>query len=576
MKVVVVGGVAAGMSAAARLRRLNEDAEIIVFERDEYVSFANCGLPYHIGGEISERESLLVVTPERLEQQLNISVRTCHEVTKIDRGRRVVHVFDRRGKKTFQESWDKLILAQGAVPLRPPLPGIEHPKIFTLRNIADMDAIKRTVDRGASTAIVIGGGYIGVETAEAFENRGLKVYLVELLDEILPPLDHEMDRALIFHMENHGVRLLLGQRAESFHDVDGRVEVRLGSGKAVRGDLVVLAIGVRSDFSLARKAGLEIGDRRGLKVDQHMRTSDPNIYAAGDMVEVTDTVTGEQEIVALAGPANRQGRIAADHICGRSSAYTSTQGTSVVKVFEMTAGGTGATEKTLQRTALPYKKVYVHHNGHASYYPGTHPMHLKLLFAPDDGKILGAQVVGVDGVDKRIDVMAVALRTGMTVFDLEHLELAYAPPYGSAKDPANMAGFVAANLLRGDLEQWYAEDYPARTGDGRIIDVRSPQEYKEWHIEKAINLPIAELRQRLDELNRNEVAYVYCKSGFRGYLAYRILKQYGFPNAKNLSGGLQTFLLYHHICVGCPETEIPLITYAEDREVLEASLRSAN
>jgi len=302
MKVVVVGGVAAGMSAAARLRRLNENAEIVVFERDEYVSFANCGLPYHIGGEISERENLLVVTPERLEQQLNISVRTCHEVTKLDRDRRLVDVFDRRGERTFQESWDKLILAQGAVPLRPPLPGIEHPKIFTLRNIADMDAIKQTVDRGASTVVVIGGGYIGVEIAEAFRNRGLKVYLVELLDEILPPLDHEMDRAIIFHMESHGVSLLLGQRAESFHDVDGKVEVWLGNGKAMRGDLVVLAMGVRSESSLARQAGLEIGERGGLKVDQHMRTSDPNIYAAGDMVEVTDTVTGEQAIVALAGP----------------------------------------------------------------------------------------------------------------------------------------------------------------------------------------------------------------------------------------------------------------------------------
>jgi NADPH-dependent 2,4-dienoyl-CoA reductase/sulfur reductase-like enzyme/rhodanese-related sulfurtransferase len=571
MKVVVVGGVAAGMSAAARLRRLNENAEIVVFERDEYVSFANCGLPYHIGGEISEREDLLVVTPERLEQQLNISVRTCHVVTQINREQRVVHVLDLPRGRTFRESWDKLILAQGAVPLRPPLPGIDHPKIFTLRNIADMDAIKRTVDSGASTAIVIGGGYIGVEIAEAFQNRGLRVYLVELLDEILPPLDHEMDRALIFHMESHGVSLLLKQRAESFHDANGQVEVCLDNGKAIRGDLVVLAMGVRSESSLARQAGLKIGERGGLKVDQHMRTSDPNIYAAGDMVEVTDTVTGEQTIVALAGPANRQGRIAADHICGRSSAYTSTQGTSVVKIFEMAAGGTGATEKTLQRTGLPYKKVYVHHNGHASYYPGTHPMHLKLLFAPADGKILGAQVVGVDGVDKRIDVLAVALRAGMKVFDLEHLELAYAPPYGSAKDPVNMAGFVAANLLRGDLEQWFAEDYPVRTDDGQLIDVRSPQEYKEWHIEKAINIPIAELRQRLDELDRNKAAYVYCKSGFRGYLAYRIIKQCGFSKAKNLSGGLQTFLLYHHICVGCPEAEIPFVTYAEDREALKSS-----
>jgi len=566
MKIVVVGGVAAGMSAAARLRRLNENAEIIVFEKDQYVSFANCGLPYHIGGDIPNRESLLIVTPERLEQQLNIVVRTCHEVLKIDRGQRVVHVLDRQGEKTFQESWDKLILAQGATPLRPHLPGIDHPRIFTLRNIPDMDAIKREVDGGAQTAVVIGGGYIGVEIAEAFRHRGLDTYLIEMLGEILPPLDHEMDQALIFHMESHGVGLALGRRAESFHDLDGQIEVRLDDGKALRGDFVVLAMGVRSESSLARGAGLELGARGGLKVDQHMRTSDPNIYAAGDMVEVTDTVTSEQAIIALAGPANRQGRIAADHICGRDSAYTSTQGTSAVKVFDMTAAGTGASEKTLQRTGMPYKKIYVHHNGHASYYPGTHPMHLKLLFAPDDGKILGAQAVGVDGVDKRIDVMATALRAGMTVFDLEDLELAYAPPYGSAKDPVNMAGFVASNLLRGDIDHWYAEDYPDRTSDGRLIDVRSRREYEEWHIESAVNLPITELRQRLDELDTSDAAYVYCKSGFRGYLAYRILKQRGFSKVQNLSGGLQTFHLHHRICVGCPEIDIPFITYAEDRE----------
>jgi NADPH-dependent 2,4-dienoyl-CoA reductase/sulfur reductase-like enzyme len=298
MKVVVVGGVAAGMSAAARLRRLDESAEIVVFEKDEYVSFANCGLPYHIGGEIAERDDLLVVTPERLKQQLNISVHTCHEVTQIDRDQHLVHVVDRKQQRAFQEPWDKLILAQGAAPLRPPLPGIDHPLIFTLRNIADMDAIKRTVDGGASTAIVIGGGYIGVEIAEAFRNRGLNVYLIELQNEILPPLDHEMDRALIFHMERQGVGFLLGRRAESFRDVDGAVEVHLDDGSAIRGDLVVLAMGVRSESSLAHRAGLEIGERGGLRVDQHMRTSDPNIYAAGDMVEVTDTVTGSQAIVA--------------------------------------------------------------------------------------------------------------------------------------------------------------------------------------------------------------------------------------------------------------------------------------
>jgi NADPH-dependent 2,4-dienoyl-CoA reductase/sulfur reductase-like enzyme/rhodanese-related sulfurtransferase len=566
MKIVIVGGVAAGMSAAARLRRLNENAEIIVFEKDQYVSFANCGLPYHIGGDIPDRENLLVVTPERLEQQLHIEVRTCHEVLRINRDQRVVHVLDRRGKRTFQESWDKLVLAQGAAPLRPRLPGVDHPKIFTLRNIPDMDAIKQEVDGGAATAVVIGGGYIGVEMAEAFRNRGLNTYLVEMLDEIIPPLDPEMDRALIFHMESHGVGLSLGRRAESFHDLDGRIEVRLDNGKAVIGDLVVLAIGVRSESSLGREAGLELGARGGLKVDRHMRTSDPNIYAAGDMVEVAETVTGEKAIIALAGPANRQGRIVADHICSRDSAYTSTQGTSVVKVFDMTAGGTGATEKTLRRTGMPYKKIYVHHNGHASYYPGTHPIHLKVLFDPDDGKILGAQAVGVDGVDKRIDVMATALRAGMTVFDLEHLELAYAPPYGSAKDPINMAGFVASNFLRGDVDHWYAEDFPDLTSDGRLIDVRSPREYEDWHIESAVNLPVTELRNRLEELDLSEPIYVYCKSGFRGYLASRILKQRGFSKVQNLSGGLQTFRLHHQICEGCPEIDIPFITYAEDRD----------
>lgn len=567
MKIVIVGGVAAGMSAAARLRRLDEDAEIVVFERDEYVSFANCGLPYHIGGDIPERDSLLVVTPEKLEQQLNIDVRTCHEVIRIDRDRHLVDVFDRPQKRDFQESYDKLVLAQGAAPLRPPLPGIEHPRVFTLRNIPDMDLIKQNVDGGAETALVIGGGYIGVEVAEAFHKRGLNTYLVEMLDEILPPLDHEMDRALVHHIQSMGVGLLLGRRVESFRDVQGRVEVRLDTEKAILSDIVVLAIGVRPESSLAHESGLEVGKRGGVNVDRHMRTSDPDIYAVGDMVEVSDTVTGEQTIVALAGPANRQGRIAADHICGRDSAYTSTQGTSIIKVFEMTAGGTGATEQTLRHAQVPYKKVYLHLNGHAGYYPGTHPMHLKLLFAPSDGKILGAQAVGVDGVDKRIDVFATALRGRMTVFDLEHLELAYAPPYGSAKDPVNMAGFAACNVLRGDTEHWYAEDYPDATQNGCLVDVRSREEFTEWHIDGAVNLPLPELRGQLDQLDPQASLYVYCKSGFRGYLAARLLSQRGFSKVQNLSGGVDTFRLYHRLLEGFSEVDIPFITYAEDRKM---------
>jgi NADPH-dependent 2,4-dienoyl-CoA reductase/sulfur reductase-like enzyme/rhodanese-related sulfurtransferase len=547
MKVVVVGGVAAGMSAAARLRRLDETAEIIVFERDEYVSFANCGLPYHIGGDIQERESLLVVTPERLRAQLNLDVRTCHEVVRIDRDQHLVHVLDRQQGTQFQETYEKLILAQGAVPLRPPLPGIDHPKIFTLRNIPDMDAIKKVVDDGAKSAIVIGAGYVGVELAEAFRHRNLETCLVELAEKILPPLDHEMDRALVYHMESHGVRTVLGHRAESFRDLNGQVEVLLDGGEALRADLVVMAIGVRPENTLVGEAGLELGERNGVKVDTHMQTVDPDVYAIGDMVEVTDTVTGDKTTIALAGPANRQGRIAADHICGLNSAYTSTQGTSVVKVFEMTAGGTGASETTLRKAEIPYQKVYVHHDGHASYYPGTHPMHLKLLFAPDDGKILGAQVVGADGVDKRIDVLAAALRLGASVFDLEHFELAYAPPYSSAKDPVNMAGFVASNMLRGDVDHWYAEDYPSATSKGVLIDVRSREEFEEWHLEGSQNIPVTELRERLAELDSQNLICVYCKSGFRGYLATRILRQRGFGNVRNLSGGVETFRLHHRI-----------------------------
>ncbi len=569
MKIVIAGGVAAGMSAAARLRRLNEDAEIIVFERDEYVSFANCGLPYHIGGDIRNREDLLVVTPERLRDRLKLDVRTCHEVVQIDRAGKSVRVHDRQQNRHFTESWDKLVLAQGAAAIRPPLPGIDHPKIFSLRNIPDMDAIKKTVDEGAKSGIVIGAGYIGVEVAEAFRQRGLQTSLVELADEILPPLDHEMDRALIYHMQHHGVGMFLGQRAESFRDVDGQVEVQLASGEKLQADLVVMGIGVRPENALARESGLQTGSRGGLTVDARMRTSDPNIYAVGDMVEVSDTVTTESTIIALAGPANRQGRIAADHICGRDAGYTTTQGTSVVKIFDMTGGGTGANERTLRRVEMPYKKIYVHPNSHASYYPGAEPMQLKLLFAPDDGRILGAQVVGGEGVDKRIDVLATALRLGATVYDLEHMELAYAPPYGSAKDPVNMAGFVAANDLRGDIRHWYAEQFPEQTDEGMLLDVRSPAEFEKWHIDGARLIPLPELRDRLDELDQNQPCQVYCKSGFRAYLACRILMQQGFSDVRNLSGGLNTFWLVHRVCECCPECprdEAPFISYAEDRE----------
>lgn len=567
MKIVVIGGVAAGMSAAARARRLDEQAEIVVLERDQYVSFANCGLPYHIGGDIADRDSLLIVTPWHLKETLNIDVRTGHEVVGIDRENKRVTVAERESGNQYTEPYDKLVLTPGANPIRPPLPGIEHPRIFVLRTIPDMDAIKAKVDAAATSAVVIGGGYIGVEIAEAFRQRGLTVDLVEMQDQVMPPLDMEMATDLRYHMERHGVTLHLGTTAEAFQDVDGRVGVQLSSGRNIVADLVILAAGVRPESTLAKKVGLELGPRGGIKVNEHMQTSDPDIYAAGDAVEVIDTVTGEPALIPLAGPANRQGRIVADHIAGRASAYRSTQGTAIVKVFRMTGGGTGASEKVLRRLNRPYRKVYIHPSGHAGYYPGTAPLHLKLLFAPDDGKILGAQVVGYDGVDKRLDVLATAIRAGMTVYDLEHLELAYAPPYGSAKDPVNMAGFVAANMLRGDVAFWYAEEYPEKTSAGIIVDVRSDLEYEAWHIPGAINIPLNETRERLVEvaaLAQDRPIFVYCRVGFRSYLVHRILKQNGFAQVYTLAGGAKTFVSYHRNELATGEPGIPFVSYAEE------------
>lgn len=545
MKLVVIGGVAAGMSAAARARRLNEDAEIVVLERGDDVSFANCGLPYHVGGVIADRGRLLLQTPASLRASLNLDVRTRHEVTAIDRARRVVQVRDLEKGRDYEEAYDKLVLAPGAAPLRPPIPGIESARILTLRNLADMDRIQAAITPAAKRVAVIGAGYIGLEMAENLRHRGLEVEIIELADQILPLMDAEMVRGVEAHLRAQGVSLHLAQSATAFKETAGGLAVVLPSGAEVAADFVVLSVGVRPDVSLARAAGLELGARGGIKVDAHQRTSDPDIYAAGDAVEVVDAVLGGAALIPLAGPANRQGRVAADHLCGRAaSPYPGTQGTAIAKVFDMTLGGTGASEKGLRRAGVPYRKVYVHPGGHAGYYPGTAPMHLKLLFAPDTGRLLGAQVAGFDGVDKRIDVLATALRAGMTVFDLEHLELAYAPPYGSAKDPVNMAGFVASNLLRGDLDLWYAEQFPAATADGTVLDVRTRHEYDTWHIPGALNIPLHKLRGSLEAVPKDRPVFVYCKVGFRSYLAYRILKQKGFK-AATLSGGSDTFRAVH-------------------------------
>ncbi len=560
-KVVVIGGVAGGMSAAARLRRLDETAEIVVLERDPYVSFANCGLPYHIGGDIEDREALLLQTPESLRESLALDVRTGHEVTSIDREARRVSVVDGTGLE-YSETYDVLVIATGASPLRPPLPGVDHPRILVLRTIPDMDRIIEVLDEGARSAVVIGGGYIGLEMVEALRHRGLEVTLVEALDQVMTVLDPEMSRHLEDHLEQHGVRVILSTRASGFSDGADRVVVELGT-EQITTDLVILAVGVRPETSLAAEAGLLLSERGAVIVDEHMRTSDPHVYAVGDSVQVTDTVTGEPVVVPLAGPANRQGRIAADHIAGRPSAYTSTQGTGIVKVFELTAGMTGATERTLKRLGRPYRKVHVHPNGHASYYPGTHAMHLKVLFDPNDGRLLGAQAVGVDGVDKRIDVLAVALRAGMSIEDLEHLELAYAPPYGSAKDPVNMAGFVGGNLLRGDVALWYAEEWPALPESSFLLDVRSPEEHASWALPGSTLIPLKELRSRLDEIPVGAEVLVYCRSGFRSYLAQRILAQRGWPDARTLCGGELTFRAVHPDG-SAGHVQYPVVTYAED------------
>ncbi|HTT07644.1 MAG TPA: FAD-dependent oxidoreductase [Gammaproteobacteria bacterium] len=570
MKIVIVGGVAAGMSAAARARRLSERAEIVVLERSHYVSFANCGLPYHIGGTIRERGDLLLQTPQTLAGTLNLDVRTGHEVTAIDRTARCLEVKELATGQQYRETYERLVLCPGANPIRPGIPGINHPGIFVLRNIEDMDAIKAVVDAGARSAIVIGGGYIGIEIAENLRQRNLDVDLIEMLEQIMPPFDPEMARDLQYHLEYHGVRMHLGSPSIEFVDRNGRVGVTLSTNERLDADFVVLAVGVRPDTQLARAAGLSIGPRGGIRVNERMQTSDPLIYAAGDAVEVVDAVTGEAALVPLAGPGNRQGRVAADCIFGRASAFGRTQGTAILKVFEMTGGVTGANEKTLRRLGRPFRKIYIHPSGHASYYPGTAPMQLKLLFTPGDGRLLGAQVVGYDGVDKRIDVLATAIHAGMTVFDLEHLELAYAPPYGAARDPINMAGFVGANLLRGDIDLWYAEDYPAIADRAVIIDVRSALEYNAWHIPDAINVPLDELRKRLDELPRPKPLLLYCRVGFRSYLAYRILVQSGFKRVKTLAGGSKTFCSHHRtpLCTGRPG--VPFIPHAEERMAEQA------
>lgn len=544
MKLVIVGGVAGGASAATRARRLSEDAHIVVFERGPDVSFANCGLPYYLGGEIAERDKLLVVTPERLKARFNLDVRVRTSVESIDRTTKTVRVRDLASGQAYEECYDKLILAPGAAPLRPPLPGIDLPGVFTLRNLHDVDLIKDRMDRGVNQAVVIGAGFIGLELVENFVRQGIATTVVELQDQVLPPFDKEMTTPIAQELASHGVSLLLGQSAEAFDEIPEGLIVRLKSGQRLPAQLVVLGVGVRPENLLAVEAGLAVGPRGGIQVNEHLQTSDSNIYAVGDAVEIKDFVTGEPVQVPLAGPANRQGRSAADHAFGHPARYRGTQGTAIVRVFGKTVALTGASEKVLRRANRPYRKVYIHPMQHAGYYPGAEAMTVKLLFDPHTGRVLGAQIVGGAGVDKRIDVLAVALQAGLTVFDLEEAELAYSPQYGSAKDPINMAGFVASGLMRGEHPQADVDAVITAPEGERpfVLDVRTPQEFAAGHIPGAVNIPVDDLRSRLDELPRDRTIAAYCQVGQRGYLATRILLQSGF-DAANIGGGYKTYLL---------------------------------
>ena len=541
-RIVIVGGVAGGASAAARARRLSESADILLLERGPYVSFANCGLPYHIGGEILERSKLLVQTPQSLAARFNLDVRVDTEVQAIDAAGKSLTVRNLKTGKVSQLPYDALVLSPGAEPLRPPIPGVDDPRVMTLRNMGDMDAILAGLE-GAKDVLVVGGGYIGLEMAEAFRHRGLRVLLVEKLEQVMGVADAEMTVPLQEELVRQGVDLHLGTSVDGFEAGQGALVARLSDGSRVSCALAILAIGVRPETALARSAGLTLGRTGGILVDEHMRTSDPAIWAVGDAVEVKDAVLDGPALIPLAGPANRQGRIAADNILGRPSTYKGTQGTAICKVFDLAFALTGHTEKGLVRLGVPFRKIYLHPADHATYYPGASPMSLKLLFAPTDGRILGAQAVGQAGVDKRIDVLATAMRGNLTVYDLEDAELCYAPPFGSAKDAVNMAGFVASNVLRGDVALWEPEELANLRPDQVLLDVRNLQEFRQGTIPGAQLAPVDELRDRLEEFDLGHEYLAFCQVGLRGYVACRLLSQLGY-RVRNLSGGFKRYQLW--------------------------------
>lgn len=539
-KVLIVGGVAGGASAAARLRRLDEEAHIVMFERDEHISFANCGLPYYIGDSIKDRSKLLVQTPEAMHKRFNLDIRTRSEVTSVDPASKTVRVSS-KDRGVYDESYDYLILSPGAKPIRPSLPGIDSSKIYTLRNVADTDRIKKQVtSSNTKSAIVIGGGFIGVEMAENLKQIGLDVTLVQSGPQLLAPFDVEISHVLAKELEHHGVNLLFSESAQSFKETGERIQVELASGTTLTSDIVIMAIGVTPDTAFLKDSGLELSPRGHIIVNENLETNLDGVFAVGDAVEVVDFVSGKKTALPLAGPANKQGRIAADNVCGLGTIYKGSQGTAIIKVFGLTGATTGNNEKTLQHLGIPYHVTYVHPSSHASYYPGATPITIKLLF-DEAGTVIGAQAVGSDGVDKRIDVISTVIRLRGTVSDLTELELSYAPPYSSAKDPVNMAGYTAENILAGRTQVFMSQDINSIDPDKiTLVDVRSEIEHNNGHIPGSILIPVDELRGRLSELDPGKEIWVYCQVGLRGYTASRILIQHGFQ-VRNLSGGYKTY-----------------------------------
>ena len=544
MKILIIGGVAGGATAAARLRRMNENAQIILFERGEYVSYANCGLPYYIGGTISERDRLFVQTVDGFINRFNIDIRVKSEVTGIDLKNKSIRVHDIVANRDYAESYDKLIISTGAEPIKPRMAGIEDNRIFSLRNVPDMDKIKNYINQHKpKRAVVIGGGFIGLEMVENLHEAGLDITLIEKSNQVMAPIDFSMASIVHRHLIQKNVSLLLEEGVAKFESIEDAINVGLESGGSVTADMVILSIGVRPEVKLAKDAGLQLGSMGGIKVDDYMQTSDSNVYALGDATEVFNPVINKHTLVPLAGPANKQARIVADNILeGNKYTYNGTIGTSIAKVFDLTVAAAGASSKLLNREKIEHISSYTHGSSHAGYYPEALPLSIKIIFSPEDGKLLGAQVVGYDGVDKRIDLFAQIIKKGGTIYDLQEIEHAYAPPYSSAKDPVNMAGFVAENILKGKVNiiQW--RDIPnVDKTEAMIIDSRTKEEYDFGHIEGAINIPVDEIRSRLNEIPRDKKIIVYCAVGLRGYIASRILMQHGYTDVYNLSGGYRTY-----------------------------------